>query len=432
MAWYLFLSLSALCVGMILRGLVRAGRPYHFPFLAAATFFFFILPQAPGLMADRFTPDGAAEKTLLMGILCLGACGIGWGYGVNRTIIPRLRFNETRLLQAAAVLSLIGAYFFHKVGQLPDDERLRGAYTGAAVAYLFFAKLLTYGFALALLCFARRASVAAFVVIAGDCLLYFDRIVIAGRRSEAAEFLLLIALAFWFHRRWTVPRVAMVAGILAGIVAMLGAEQYRQATFYTTTGPDWSAVRNIDLAENWKQLIRNGGPELRNAAQVIDHADKTKEFDYGLAYWNLLVFTFVPAQVIGPEAKYALYLPTPDLYARGYEPSSGSTATGLADAFLSFGYFGCAKFFLVAAILGAMYAAAIRGSTPMQLLYMLSVVPAMLTVSHFTGEPIIAWIHMAAFLGPVLLYARMRGTTAPQPRPALRWTPDRSQPAAPA
>lgn len=409
-------------MAMILHGLVRAGRPYHFPFLAAATYFFFILPQAPGLIADRFTPPGAAEKTLLMAILCLAMCGLGWRFGVDRPAFPRLRFSESRLLQAAAVLSLIGAYFFHKVGQLPDDERLRGAYTGAAVAYLFFAKLLTYGFALALICFARRASVAAFIVIAGDSLLYFDRIVIAGRRSEAAEFLLLIALAFWFHRRWTVPRIAMVAGIFAGIVAMLGAEQYRQATFYTTSGPDWAAVRNIDLAENWKQLIRNGGPELRNAAQVIDHVEKTKEFDYGLSYWNLLIFTFVPAQVIGPDAKYALYLQTPDLYERGYEPSSGSTATGLADAFLSFWYFGCLKFFAVAAILGAMYAAAIRGSTPMQVLYMLSVVPGMLTVSHFTGEPVIAWVHMTAFLGPVLLYARVRPATAIRASPAAQWT----------
>lgn len=429
MAWYLFLSLSALCMVMILRGLVRAGRPYHFPFLAAATFFFFILPQAPGLIADRFTPDGAAEKTLLMAILCLAMCGIGWGFGVSRPALPRLRFDETRLLQAAAVLSLIGAYFFHKVGQLPDDERLRGAYTGAAVAYLFFAKLLTYGFALALLCFARRFSGAALIVIAFDSLLYFDRIVIAGRRSEAAEFLLLIAIAFWFNRRWTVPRIAMVAGIFAGIVAMLGAEQYRQATFYSANGPDWAAVRNIDLAENWKQLIRNGGPELRNAAQVIDHAEKTKQFDYGLSYWNLLIFTFVPAQVIGPDAKHALYIDTPDLYERGYEPSSGSTATGLADAFLSFWYFGCVKFFLVAAILGAMYAAAMRGSTPMQLLYMLSAVPAMLTVSHFTGEPVIAWVHMAAFLTPALLYAKARGT-APQTSAAAQWVHGGLQPGA--
>ena len=51
---------------------------------------------------------------------------------------------------------------------------------------------------------------------------------------------------------------------------------------------------------------------------------------------------------------------------------------GMMDAFASFWYFGCLKFALIAAILGFIYKAAMRGNTTMQLLYMLSVMPSML------------------------------------------------------
>src|SRR5690606_5947751 len=117
--------------------------------------------------------------------------------------------------------------------------------TGAAVAYLFFAKLLTYGLAIALLCFVRNPTRLAFAIIAFDTLFVFERIFIAGRRSEAAEFMLLIALALWFQRRWPVPRAAVAAGLAAGMASILVAGEYRQAAHYSNP-PDWDAVSGID------------------------------------------------------------------------------------------------------------------------------------------------------------------------------------------
>jgi hypothetical protein len=44
---------------------------------------------------------------------------------------------------------------------------------------------------------------------------------------------------------------------------------------------------------------------------------------------------------------------------------------------------------------------------------MLSAVPSILVVSHFTNEIVIAWVHMAVFLVPALYYARVTNYVAP-------------------
>lgn len=392
---------------MLVHGLLVQGRFYQYPFLAAGIFFSFILPQLPGLANSRFISDEALIKTLFFTCLCLAMCGVGWGVGARAKALKDYAFNEQRLLKAAAFLSVIGAYFFYKFGHLPEDVRLRGQLTGLPVAYLFFAKLLTYGFALALICFAKRSSKLALCIILFDSFFYFERIVIAGRRSETAEFCLLIALAFWFQRRWAVPRLAVVAGLFLCIAGMLGAAEYRQATYYGETR-DWKAVANIDLEKNWKLLLQEGGPEMTNAVHSIQFIDSSHMFNYGIEHWNDVVFTFVPAQLVGAEFKDALIIPPLNsIHSKYYSPGIGETSTGMADSFSSFWYFGCVKFFLVAFAMGRLFSSAMKGNTLTQIIYMLSAVPSMLVITHFTNEIVIAWIHMAAFIGPALYYARV-------------------------
>ena len=409
MAWSFLSLLTILCIGILLRGLIVRGAFYHFPFLAAATFLTFVLPQLPGLINTPFVSDSSISKVLFFSCLCLAMCGVGWSVGVHGHRPRDHYFSEARLLHVAAALSLVGAFFFYKFGHLPDDQRLRGMHTGAAVAYLFFAKLLTYGLAIALICYAQRMSKFALAIILFDSVFYLERIFIAGKRGETAEFFLLFALAFWFQRRWAVPRPVVVASILLSGVAMLGVEEYRLATLYNSK-PDWSAVMNIDLARNWDRMLEQGGPEMRNATMAIEQIDRTRRFDFGVEHWNSVVFAFVPAQLVGQSFKASLGIKTSAVFERGYDPSLGSTATGMTDAFASFWYFGCLKFFVIAWALGLIYSAAAHGNTTMQITYMLSAIPAMLAITHFTNEIVIAWIHMAAFLVPALYYARVRST----------------------
>ena len=412
MEWIGATLLMLTSVGLLASGLWWRGGFYGFPFLAAAMFLTFVLPQVPGLIDDRFMPqDGALTSAIFFSWLCLVMCAIGWQLGRHSKIGWDVVFSEKRLLIYSAALSLLGAYFFHKFGQLDDEDRLRGFLTGTAVAYLFFAKPLTYGLAIALLCFARRRSLTALCIIAFDGLFYFDRIVIAGRRGDAAELALMVALALWFHKGRAVPRSVVAASLVFTVVGLLSAGEYRAATYYGGA-PDWRAVLNINPAESWHKLIEEGGPEFRNLSFAISHISEHDDYDYGATHWNTLVFAYVPAQIVGSRIKESLFIPTPSLYSMNYEPAPGTTPTGMMDAFASFSYLGCLKFALVAALLGAIYSCAMNGNTMMQLLYMLSVMPAMLVVTHFTNEIVLAWAHISIFMIPGLLYARMHAPRA--------------------
>jgi hypothetical protein len=78
----------------------------------------------------------------------------------------------------------------------------------------------------------------------------------------------------------------------------------------------------------------------------------------------------------------------------------------MADAFGSFWYFGAIKFFLVAVLLRRYYRSAMLGSVPAQLFYMLLLTPGMLSITHYTQSILSAWVHLAIFLIPVLMWAR--------------------------
>ena len=404
MAWLATVFLAALIVAMLAHGFVTRGRVFTFPFLAAAIFLTFVLPQIPGLINDHFIDNGSVTSAVLFSALCLAACHVGWELGMRCPIGWDVALSEQRLLRSATVLSLVGAYFFNKFGHLPDEERLRGMLTGTSVAYLFFARLLTYGFVIAVLCYAGRPSRFALAIIAFGCVFYFDRIVIAGRRSELSEFGLILALAFWFQRRWSIPRVAVVAGIVASLVGLLGAEEYRNAIYYKGDS-QWSDLANIDLEKNFNSLLENGGTEMRNLVANMEYASEAQEFDYGVSHWNNMVYTFVPAQIFGSDFKHSLELDVSVTFDRNHTAMLGSTEMGMWDAYGSFWYFGAVKFLIIGILLGWMYAAAMAGNTTMQALYMLSATPSMLTITHFTNEIVIAWVHILAFLAPVAIYA---------------------------
>lgn len=408
MAWLGVVLLLFTSIAMLVSGLWRRGGFFDFPFLAAAMFLTFVLPQIPGLIDDRFMPQNSAlSGAIFFSWLCLVMCSVGWQLGKHSKLGPDLVFSEKRLLYYAAGLSLMGAYFFYRFGQLADEERLRGFLTGTAVAYLFFAKMLTYGLAIALLCFAHRRSSLALCIILFGLAFYFDRIVIAGRRSEAAELALMVSLAIWFHRGWAVPRFFVSISLVFAMVGLVSAGEYRAATYYNSA-PDWRAVLEINPVENWQKLLKQGGPEFRNLVFSISSISESQEYDFGVSHWNSLAFTYVPAQLVGSKIKESLYIETPSVYSKDYDPLPGTTPTGMMDSFASFSYFGCLKFALVAGILSWIYSCAMQGNTSMQILYMLSAMPAMLVITHFTNEIVIAWVHMAVFLIPGLLYAGMR------------------------
>jgi hypothetical protein len=406
MSWLLISLFTAVCLWLVSKGLSHSGGIYEFPFLAGATFLGFLLPQLLGLADDPYLPAAAFEKMVFFTILCAIAMGVGWAWGAAPSVGARWSFDERRLLWVAAGLSLIGAIFSYKIDRLPPEMTEASNWTGLPVAYLFFARVKVYGFAIAALCFARRPSRFAFTIILFDMMYILQNVVFHGRRADTAEFLLIVALTAWFGWGKALPRMVAVIGIMAGTLFIHSVGDYRSLSRENQLST--STVSEIKWMDNFLYLIENGGEEARNAIYHVNYIDKNMAFDYGIFHWNILVFNYVPAQIFGRDFKEALFIPTPPQADPYYDQMGGSTNTGMVDAFGSFWYFGAIKFFLVAYLMGRIYHSAKDNNILFELLYMLSLTPALHTITHHTQHLFSAWVHMMLFLLPLLALAKTR------------------------
>lgn len=405
----LVVIVALLCAVMLFLGFARRGAIYEFPFLAAAMSAAFILPQLPGLSGNIFLPaDGFARAVIFM-IGCLTMAWIGWGVSSRPLISQPMPLSESRLLIAAALLSSAGAAFYIAVGRLPPETMISVAISGVPVVLLFFSKMLVIGFAIAVLCAARRLSTPAILIALGDTVLYLDRVYVTGKRGEAFEFILIVALGVWFQTRRALPRAIVAVMLVAGVIGLTSTEHYRAMT-RRGESPGFEDIAKIDFLGNFETLVAAGGEEFQNAIMQMDFVARTQQYDYGLYHWNELVMAFVPAQVVGVATKRSFLIEVGGSIDRFYEPLYGTTNTGLYDAFTSFGYLGALKFFLVAWLMRRIYRGAMSGDATSQLIYMLSALPAMHVFSHHTNWILTAWIQMAMFIGPALLYARSANT----------------------
>jgi hypothetical protein len=403
----LLLGFTLLCVLLLLQGLLRRGGMYQYPFLAGAVFTGFVLPQLVGLSHDPFLPPGSLEATLIMATLSAAMCWLGSAMASQPARDTYWPIDDRRLLAAGVVLSLLGTYFFYAISRLPPEMTQRSQWTGLPVAYLFFARMLTYGFAIGVLLAVRNRSWPAILLALYGAAFYGESIIIGGRRQDLVEFCTIILMAWWFQRNRSLPRPIMLGGLLLGTLFINSIGDYRAATM-SEQGPQWSQVFDIDFVGNLGRLSESGGAEVRNAVYSIAGVRRSMDLDLGASQWDALVFAYVPAQLVGADVKEALYIPvqSPAYDEYFYTPASGSTWTGLSDAFQSFWYFGCLEFFLIGWIMQRLWLAAGRGSICAQLIYMLIPVQAMQAITHTTSYFVTPWIHIGIFLVPALLAAR--------------------------
>jgi hypothetical protein len=403
----LVIAFAMSCAFLIVVGLSGRDRLYQYPFLAGAVLTGFILPQVVGLSHDRFLPEGAMESTLILAVLSAIMCWLGAAAVERPTQLFNWAYDDRRLLIASAALSAIGGYFYYAISRLPIEMTSNTQWTGLPVAYYFFARVLTYGLAVAVLLYAKNRSKLALLIIGYCAVFYLDRILIGGRRQDLVEFVVILLLTFYFQRGWVLPRSAMLVGLVMGALLINSIGDYRSATLHPD-GPRWEAVTNIDFLGNLDSISDNGGEEVRNAIYNIGAVSRAMDFDLGLYHWNALVFAYIPAQLVGADVKQSFYIPLPQpaFDEFFYTPVKGSTFTGLSDAFQSFWYFGCLKFFLIAYVMQKIWLAARQGGMTAQILYVLLLVHAMEAITHTTQNFLNPWVHLAMFLLPALLLAR--------------------------
>jgi len=421
MLLYLYL-LFAITAFLIFWGATRVDRIYQLPFLAGAISTGFILPQAVGLTYYVIIPEDAVIRVLLMAALCSLMIFAGYVWPKRPLQIADWKFDGQRLIQVSFVLTTVGACFWIMIWQMPREAKGM-QWSGTPVAYLFFARMFEYGFAIAALTFAHTKSRKALIIATIGALIYLQRVLFAAQREDAAEFFFVVVLAAWFGRRRAIPRWIMLTVFVAGLlivnfnIGQIRALSRDGLTIEDLNQIEWNVELEYVLSGKDEFIIQSGGGELEAAAYYMDAVEQSSSYDFGVYHWNQLVFNYIPAQLLGDSFKQSFYIQSglqaieanadPFLQYR-YDKRTGLTTTGFTDSFNSFWYFGCLKFFIVAFIMSKIYRAAQRGHYVAQILCMTLTVPAMHIVTHSTHWFFKFWPHMILFLVPALIFARAR------------------------
>jgi hypothetical protein len=414
-----YLIILILVTGVLIGwGLLRRDGGMQFPFLAGLTFGGWVIPQLWGIQGEPHLPDGAFDRVALMGALCASMCLVGYVLPARPMTALNWEYDDERLLRAAVALTIVGAFFSLLFDLLPKTT-VNSQMSGLSVALLFFSDIMQYGFALAVLIYARTGSKWALAIAAFGSYFYLQDILAGGRRATASEFFFVLILSLWFGRKKALSPFAILLVALIGIVGSFNIGEYRSAS-YDAQGVTWKEVTSIEWIENTKEVFEKGGGEMRAATYQMAATAEQETYDYGIYHWNRLVFRYVPAQLLGNGVKQALILDvagaevisrqrneaTYRLY--GYQKELGLTTSGMTDSFSSFWYFGSIKFFVISLILSKIYLGAQNGNMTAQLSYMVLVVPAMHAVTHNTSWFFEAMPHMILFFLPALAYARKR------------------------
>jgi hypothetical protein len=298
------------------------------------------------------------------------------------------------------------AYFF-----LPRDymDNLGAQWSGPITIYMFFVGAQKYGMVVSLLLFWRTRSFLAFALVVLSSYSSGLAILLNARRGPTLDLFFAFALSIFFVKRWAIPTWLMLVILAVGAAGNAAIEDLRRDVRLDDqrTGnvfDRWSAADPFgSLVDSFEQ----DGHEVKNGVVIIWSAQQTGSFDYGLSHWNGFVFGYFPGQIFGFENKKALMFDLGDAAKAELQYASvlGTTPTGMADCFKSFGYLGFIKFVLIGYVMGRWFFRGINGNLFGQIAYTSLMGSALHTISHGTHWFANMWLHMALFLYPLLYWA---------------------------
>lgn len=421
MATIYFYCLVAVLAYMFLPTIRKPTCIFEYPQFMAAVFLAFIVPQAVSLL--RFpgsTPAGALTSVLLMCCLCAAMCWAGYRVRLKPRALRLLNHqaDPARLFIGGLVFVACGYFFNYLISLMSDEETGGSMWSGKVNIYGFFAQLIYPGFAICLITALRqRNQIIPWMAVSVAAILPIEAIVLRGRREPATQFVLTILLTLFYVKRWSPPRWLVVGAVFLAMLAIPAAGTYRTIA----TAGAWDYLPNFSLLENFDHYVNSESSilELRNAALLMEATKRTNSYEYGTAYWDQLVFRFVPAQIVGAQTKQALMFHTADERAAteelsmgfGYDTPTGSTLTGVGDVFRQFGYFGCLFFAVLGICLRPLYELSLRpDATFAQLFYIQIATSPMRAVTHQTVDFLPGIVYNAFFLGLIIFFANARVT----------------------
>ncbi|HEY5652870.1 MAG TPA: hypothetical protein VIR63_00670 [Pontiella sp.] len=409
--------------------LSRKGKVYEFPFWAGTLALGWFFPQAVGgyRVSNQF-PEGTFSVALLFAALCMASLWAGFEWAKKREIYQDCflmsPFRVDRLFVAGTLLCICGWYFQWKLHMLPEELTSQGQWSGVSVKYHFLSNIYQIGLiCLWLIYLSRRKwmDIRQLIFIV-PCFTYLLIIALVhGRRSAMMNLFAYVAMGLWFVRRVVIPRTILIVGVVVGLLVINAIGVYRgiMKDENVLMGERVYELLHADYASVSLDNIREAGDEFKNYIYCIAlYKDQHVPFDYGAFHWNELIFNYVPAQIVGRGVKNSLMLDV-GISAReanqvlaekfGFKKSLGTTISGYADAYGSFGWLGIFKFLLIGIIMGTLYRYAMAGSFLGQLLYTYVLGTAMHAISHGTNRILTSvWVYFFLFGYPVLFWARVK------------------------
>lgn len=404
------------CLGALIFIIVHPKRFLEYPSMMGCVFAGFVAPQLIILYVhpDK-TPVNAFDALVLMSLLCLVSCWIGYFGRPIRIDLPKFldsQLDYRRLAEGGLLLGIMSyiAHFQLRAEVLQNDYGTQ--WSGIVTIYFFFRGLIYPSMAILCMCFFKLRKVAYFLLFLISAYLPFLD-VIGGRREQGAAFVIIVFLCVYYHFRYVPPRSIIALIIVSASIYVLTVGAYRS---FIRNHPLSEVRLDLfvnELSDDWKE---GNATELAFAGIYLEGVEQSGQLDYGVNYWNFLVHRFVPGQIVGHELKREMQVSLPEErmkligYLRSvYKIPVGTTITGMADSYAAFWYFGCLFFVLQGALYRQLWEASVVGNkVGNQLIYMTSITSAMRSVTHQTVDFLPGLLFNLIFLGIVLVYAQRK------------------------
>jgi hypothetical protein len=410
---------TLICIGLLGWGISKPERAYQFPFIMGFIFVSFLLPQAFVLVENPGAANPEAlVKVLLVSCLCAICCLLGYQIAPNRKLLQTLniQIDHDRLFNAAIILALMGHLFSFLIGRTVITISDLGTWSGAGTIYIFFFQVIYIAFTIFLTKFIDNPNFKNFLftVFSGFPII---QVVMVGRRQPTMTLAIIVGLAFFLARRYVPPRWVFISLIFSTIFLIPVVGLMRDKFWILLFSGDWEAV-SFGIQQSFSKLVEGDTLELRNAALLIDAADRTGYFGFGKGYWNSLVFQYVPGQIVGAGFKASLQFEQSNLNLEAlynYSIPSGTTPTAIGEVYTEFSYFGCLVFALMAYLFKHLWIGGVYfRSIPCQLLYVGLISPAMVGLTHATARFLQELVFHIVVVSLVTFFCRYQPKSRPK------------------
>jgi hypothetical protein len=450
-----FLCLVAVASIIAFWGLLSRSRIFEYPVVVSLFVVAWIIPQ--GIYIERMGISAMYSGATLWyyAIACLLALTFGFYLARRRGNRGGRRsqhvasgvgeFDLDALRYGAIVLVSVGSVCSFLLVRAAGSEELTSQWTGVITAYALGMETLYYGLALAFLLYLRRPSAFLLIIMAVAVIGVLPPLMAGVKRAGLFELVLIFAAGWFFTKKKTPPRIAVVLAFLLGTVVL---HQVGSIRGYVKDGRgnSFQAIVEGVPFRSFEYTNLRDARELHQAVFDVWVTSQTLQLEWGAQYWNTLVHQYVPAFLVGKEMKDAIKI---ERFGGAAEldiaeiQSTGVTRTGFSDTYRNFWIFGTIVFLALGWLFGVLYIGAVNNQLRSQFYYIILLSDGLQVISHSSAVFVaqIPFLLLATHF--IFLYAARRRfgkkhrlavdlqAAGPHVTPPTRQYPIRYQPSSP-